>query len=150
MSPEVQAILMKVAEAVVTIQRDWGDRTNRKHARLKYTIDDRGADAFRAEIAKRAGKPLEKARPFKFTSTGDRYGWTEDGGGDSHVLNLSSGFSRGAFNAVGGLSNEVKEKLARVRPRTLGQAGRIEGMTPGALTALLAYVKRKPRVTAAA
>ena len=40
--------LMKVAEAIVTIQRDWGDRTNRKHARLKYTLDDNGADAFRA------------------------------------------------------------------------------------------------------
>lgn len=54
------------------------------------------------------------------------------------------------FSAVGGLSNEVKEKLIRVRPRTLGQAGRIEGMTPGALTALLAHVKRAPRTTVAA
>ena len=54
------------------------------------------------------------------------------------------------FSAVGGLSNEVKEKLIRVRPRTLGQAGRIEGVTPGALTALLAHVKRAPRTTVAA
>ncbi|WP_295240433.1 tRNA uridine-5-carboxymethylaminomethyl(34) synthesis enzyme MnmG [uncultured Brevundimonas sp.] len=54
------------------------------------------------------------------------------------------------FGAVGGLSNEVKEKLARVQPRTLGQAGRIEGMTPGALTALLAYVKRAPKASVAA
>ncbi|MFN3838306.1 MAG: tRNA uridine-5-carboxymethylaminomethyl(34) synthesis enzyme MnmG [Brevundimonas sp.] len=54
------------------------------------------------------------------------------------------------FSVVGGLSNEVKEKLIRVRPRTLGQAGRIEGMTPGALTALLAHVKRAPRTTVAA
>ena len=53
------------------------------------------------------------------------------------------------FAAVGGLSNEVREKLTAVRPRTLGQAGRIEGVTPGALTALLAYVRRS-RETAAA
>jgi len=54
------------------------------------------------------------------------------------------------YAAIGGLSNEVREKLIRVQPRTLGQAGRIEGMTPGALTALLAHVKRTPRAVAAA
>ena len=77
--------LMTVAEAVLTIQRDWGDRSNRKHARLKYTLDDHGIDAFRAEIAKRAGKPLEPARPFAFTSNGDRYGWTEGENGKHHL-----------------------------------------------------------------
>lgn len=54
------------------------------------------------------------------------------------------------YGAIGGLSNEVKDKLIRIRPRTLGQAGRIEGMTPGALTALLSHVKRSPRTTVAA
>jgi tRNA uridine 5-carboxymethylaminomethyl modification enzyme len=47
------------------------------------------------------------------------------------------------YAAVGGLSNEMREKLANARPATLGQAGRIEGVTPGALTALLAHVKRR-------
>ncbi len=47
--------VIKVAEAVVTTQRDWGDRGNRKHARLKYTIEDRGLDNFRAEVETRAG-----------------------------------------------------------------------------------------------
>ena len=46
------------------------------------------------------------------------------------------------YRAVGSLSNEVREKLARVKPLTLGQAARIEGVTPGALTALLAHVRR--------
>lgn len=48
------------------------------------------------------------------------------------------------YAAIGGLTNEVRAKLELIRPVTLGQAGRIEGMTPGALTALLAYVRRKP------
>lgn len=54
------------------------------------------------------------------------------------------------YDAIGGLSNEVREKLTRVRPVTLGQAGRIEGITPGALTALLAHVKRGTRAEVAA
>jgi tRNA uridine 5-carboxymethylaminomethyl modification enzyme len=49
------------------------------------------------------------------------------------------------YGNLGGLSSEAKEKLAAVRPATLGQASRIEGVTPGALTALLAHVKRAPR-----
>jgi tRNA uridine 5-carboxymethylaminomethyl modification enzyme len=53
------------------------------------------------------------------------------------------------YAAIGGLSAEAREKLARVRPRTLGQAGRIEGLTPGALTALLAHVRRRDRDAAA-
>ena len=47
--------VIAVAEQVVMVQRDWGDRTNRAHARLKYTIEDRGLDAFRAEVERRAG-----------------------------------------------------------------------------------------------
>ena len=74
-----------VAEAVVTVQRDWGDRTNRKHARLKYTIEDRGLAAFRAEVEKRAGVTLDAPKPFTFTSTGDRYGWVEGEDGKAHL-----------------------------------------------------------------
>ncbi len=48
------------------------------------------------------------------------------------------------YGAVGGLTNEVRAKLEQIRPATLGQAARIEGMTPGAMTALLAYVRRRP------
>lgn len=76
---------VKIAEAVVTVQRDWGDRKNRKHARLKYTIEDRGLDAFRAEVELRAGIKLDAARPFTFTSTGDRYGWSQGADGRGHL-----------------------------------------------------------------
>jgi sulfite reductase (NADPH) hemoprotein beta-component len=77
--------VVAVAEAVVTVQRDWGDRKNRKHARLKYTIEDRGLDVFRAEVERRAKVKLEVPRPFHFTSTGDRYGWSDAGGGKAHL-----------------------------------------------------------------
>ncbi len=65
-----------IGEAVVTTQRDWGNRVVRKRARLKYTIDDRGLAAFRAEVERRAGFPLLPARPFEFVHNGDRFGWT--------------------------------------------------------------------------
>jgi sulfite reductase (NADPH) hemoprotein beta-component len=81
-----------VAEAVVTVQRDWGNRTNRKHARLKYTIEDHGLDFFRAEVVRRSGVLLQSAKPFAFTSTGDRYGWSDGVDGRAHLtLYVESG-----------------------------------------------------------
>jgi sulfite reductase (NADPH) hemoprotein beta-component len=77
--------LMAVAEAIVTIQRDWGDRSNRKHARLKYTVEDNGLNKIRTEVERRAGTKLEPPKPFSFTSTGDRYGWTEGIDGRGHL-----------------------------------------------------------------
>lgn len=69
--------LLDVATAVLSIQRDHGDRSNRRHARLKYTIDDRGIDWFRSELNARVAKQLEPPRPFEFTSSGDQFGWHE-------------------------------------------------------------------------
>lgn len=69
--------LIDVAKAVLTIHRDFGDRTDRKHARLKYVIEERGVNWARAEIEKRANTKLEAAKPFKFTTTSDIYGWNK-------------------------------------------------------------------------
>jgi sulfite reductase (NADPH) hemoprotein beta-component len=69
--------LLAVAEAVVTTQRDFGDRTDRKHARLKYTIADRGIDWFKREVERRLGFALPPPRPFAFDHVGDRFGWTQ-------------------------------------------------------------------------
>merc|ERR1719480_255015 len=55
-----------VCEAVLTVQRDFGDRTNRKHARIKYTIEDYGPEFFREQVEERLGKKLEPARSHKF------------------------------------------------------------------------------------
>jgi sulfite reductase (NADPH) hemoprotein beta-component len=73
-----------VAEAVLTTQRDFGDRKERKHARLKYTIDDRGLDWFRGEVERRLGHALAPARPFAFAGNGDRYGWVKGVGDTWH------------------------------------------------------------------
>lgn len=66
-----------VAKAVLTIHRDFGDRTDRKHARFKYVVAERGVDWVRAEIEQRAGVKLEPARPYRFLTTGDLYGWRQ-------------------------------------------------------------------------
>lgn len=76
--------VLPVAEAVVTTQRDYGDRTDRKHARLKYTIDDRGLDWFRGEVEARSGVTITEARKFQFTGNGDVYGWQRDERGKWH------------------------------------------------------------------
>jgi sulfite reductase (NADPH) hemoprotein beta-component len=67
--------LIDVARSVVTIHRDFGDRANRRHARLKYVVAERGVDWTRAEVEKRAGLRLGPVRAFRFTTTGDLYGW---------------------------------------------------------------------------
>ena len=83
---------LKTAEAVMTVQRDWGNRKVRKNARLKYTIERYGLSAFRAEVEKRVGKPLADPKPYTFTNNGDRYGWTEGDDGRHHLtLYVASG-----------------------------------------------------------
>lgn len=67
--------VVEFSKAVLTTFRDYGDRTNRKHARLKYVLEDRGADWFRQELEARTGMKFEPAREVKFTKQGDLYGW---------------------------------------------------------------------------
>jgi sulfite reductase (NADPH) hemoprotein beta-component len=66
-----------IGEAVLTTQRDHGDRTNRKHARLKYTIEDRCIEWFKGEVERRSGVTFSPARPFHFTTIQDPHGWHE-------------------------------------------------------------------------
>lgn len=77
--------VLDIARQVVAVQRDWGERVDRKHARLKYTIDDHGLDAFRAEVERRAGLELAEARAFEFESNADRYGWVDGTDGRGHL-----------------------------------------------------------------
>lgn len=66
-----------VGGAVIATQRDYGDRTNRRHARLKYTIEDRGIAWFKAEVEKRSGVMFGPARDLNFTTIQDPHGWHE-------------------------------------------------------------------------
>lgn len=67
--------VMKVIYEVVTTQRDFGNRSDRKLARLKYTVDRMGVENFRKEVEKRCGFDLEEAKPYTFTTRSDYYGW---------------------------------------------------------------------------
>ena len=77
--------VLKVAEHVVTVQRDYGDRVNRKNAKTKYTIDRIGVDNFRSEVEKRVGVAFEPVKPYEFTTRGDRFGWVEGIDGKHHL-----------------------------------------------------------------
>lgn len=73
-------------EKVMLVQRDHGDRKNRKHARLKYTIDDMGVDVFKAKVEELMPENLRFAEPraFKFQSNVDTFGWQKDENGLNH------------------------------------------------------------------
>ena len=76
---------LKVAEAILTTQRDFGNRESRKHARLKYTIDRMGVDAFRKEVEARSGVTFQPVVPVTFTQQGDRLGWVAGEDGKHHL-----------------------------------------------------------------
>ncbi|MCM8857817.1 MAG: assimilatory sulfite reductase (NADPH) hemoprotein subunit [Candidatus Thiodiazotropha sp.] len=69
---------LTVAEAIVTIQRDFGNRISRRHARLKYTIERMGLDEFVTQVETRSGVEFKSVRPVQFDTHGDRYGWVEN------------------------------------------------------------------------
>ncbi len=84
--------VLDVATQVVTTQRDYGDRTDRKHARLKYTIDTHGIDWFRREVESRLGWVFEPAHKVVLRGTGDRLGWEQGADGVYHfTLFIDSG-----------------------------------------------------------
>ncbi|WP_426732141.1 assimilatory sulfite reductase (NADPH) hemoprotein subunit [Myxococcus faecalis] len=84
--------MLVVAEEVLKLHRDHGDRGNRKRARLKYVLEDKGVAWFTEELERRLGFALEPARPFTFEHNGDRFGWREGHDGRWHLtLHLDSG-----------------------------------------------------------
>ena len=84
--------VLAATDAVMSVQRDYGDRTNRAHARFKYTIDDKGLAWIKAEIERRMGFAFEPARPFSFRSNGDAFGWVEgEDGRWHHTLFIENG-----------------------------------------------------------
>lgn len=129
-----------VARAVVTIHRDFGDRTNRKHARLKYVVEERGADWTRAEVESRAGIKMQPARPFEFTKQGDPLGWHRQMNG-KHFLGL--------FVEMGRIKDTDQAKV-KTALRKIVEQFRIEVRLTPSQNLLLVDVedKRKDAITA--
>jgi sulfite reductase (NADPH) hemoprotein beta-component len=97
---------LAIAQAIVTIQRDFGDRTNRRHARFKYTVDDRGLEWLAGEVSARTGLALAPPRGYVFTGNGDKLGWTPGPGGSSnYTLFVQNGrvVDRGSARLKSGL-----------------------------------------------
>ncbi|RUO22905.1 sulfite reductase subunit beta [Aliidiomarina minuta] len=83
---------LTVAEHVVSVQRDYGNRVNRKNAKTKYTIDRLGLDTFRSLVEERTGFSFEPVHPYQFTSRGDRFGWVKGIDNKQHLtLFIESG-----------------------------------------------------------
>jgi len=76
--------IVEVSEAVLVFQRDHGNRSDRKNARLKYTIDRLGLDYFRSELKRTHNIETEPAKPYKFTTLGDKFGWSKGADGQWH------------------------------------------------------------------
>jgi sulfite reductase (NADPH) hemoprotein beta-component len=83
--------VVDVAEKVVLVQRDFGDRTDRKHSRFKYTVDDYGPEWILNKLNEYLGYKLEPVRPYEFTDNGDRFGWIEDPNGNFHYTMFVEG-----------------------------------------------------------
>lgn len=125
--------VIDVAEKVVKVQRDFGNRSDRKRARLKYTIDDRSTDWFLETLNNYLGYELEEARPFHFEDNGDRFGWVEDHEGNFHLnlfieggrvrgraregLRKIAGIHQGDFRLTGNQNLIVAKVSPRERPR---------------------------------
>ncbi|WEG18853.1 assimilatory sulfite reductase (NADPH) hemoprotein subunit [Alkalihalophilus pseudofirmus] len=83
--------IVDVAEKIITIQRDYGNRSERKNARFKYTVDRLGLENVKEELENRLGWSLEEAKPFQFDSNGDRYGWVKGVRGKWHFTMFVEG-----------------------------------------------------------
>ena len=114
--------LEKVLLAIVTIHRDFGDRSNRKHARLKYVLADRGVEWFRAELESRTGIKLQPARPVEFTHQADPFGWNTSSDGTRF---LGLWVETGRIKDADGRNTKAafKEIVARFQPEVRLTAG---------------------------
>jgi sulfite reductase (ferredoxin) len=77
--------VVEVAEAVVKVQRDYGDRSDRRHARLKYLLDKQGLDWFRDQVERQLGRPLAPPASVQVSNIEDHLGWHEQGNGRSFL-----------------------------------------------------------------
>jgi len=147
--------VIDVAEKVVMVQRDNGNRQNRKLSRLKYTIDRIGLEYFRSELHKYLGYLLQEARPFSFTRNGDRLGWKKgkdskwsltlfvEGGrvADKNGFNMKSALREVAQVISGqfiltGNQNVVIANISSEEKKTVSKILKTNGVLPGEISGL--------------
>jgi sulfite reductase (NADPH) hemoprotein beta-component len=136
--------LVAAAQAVLTIHRDFGDRTNRKHARLKYVISERGAAWFRTELELRLGFRLADARPFQFTRQGDLFGWHQQSDGRA-FLGLHVPAGRISDTDGSRLKSAMREIVNQCQPEirlTPSQNLILANIDPGATVAITSILER--------
>ncbi|MCB1483428.1 MAG: NADPH-dependent assimilatory sulfite reductase hemoprotein subunit [Hyphomicrobiaceae bacterium] len=131
-TPE-QAI--KLAECVLTTQRDWGNRENRARARLKYTIEDKGLENFRAEVEKRCGFKLGKPRAYKFERTSDVLGWRQ---GEDKSWNFTLFVENGRIK-------DVEGRRLKTAMREIAEAGICEFVCTANQNVTMAKVSAKAK-----
>jgi sulfite reductase (ferredoxin) len=107
--------VVEVVETIVTIQRDYGDRQNRKHARMKYLVAERGIPWFRAELEGRLGRSVQEARALVWHDVEDHLGWHEQGDG-RWFLGLSIENGRVRDTESQRLCTGLREVIAELRP----------------------------------
>lgn len=147
--------VVDVAEKVVLVQRDNGNRQNRKLSRLKYTIDRLGIDSFKSELQKYLGYSLQEPRPFSFTRNGDRFGWKKgantkwsltlfvEGGrvADRNGFNLKTALREVAQKISGrfiltGNQNVIIADLTQDEKKAVTEILKKNGVLPGELSGL--------------
>ncbi len=125
-----------VAEHVMTTQRDWGNREQRTRARLKYTIEDRGLDAFRAEVEKRLGTPLGKPKPYKLSHNGDTIGWRQSTDKKWHLT----------LFVENGRIKDVPDWSLRSALREIAELGMVDFVLTGNQNVVICNVPQKSKI----
>ena len=97
--------VLACSEAIVTVQRDWGNRVDRKNAKTRYTIERVGLETFKAEVERRMDHSFKPVRPYELTERGDRIGWIEGEDGLHHLT---------LFIENGRLLGKKKEGVAKI------------------------------------
>ncbi|TMF42645.1 MAG: NADPH-dependent assimilatory sulfite reductase hemoprotein subunit [Chloroflexi bacterium] len=131
--------IVELAREVVAVQRDYGDRSNRRHARLKYTIADRGLDWFRDEVAKRVGFELQPPESLAWKPVDDHLGWHEQGDGKLY-LGIYPASPRSAARPARG-----RRLRARTRGRAAGGGSRARSRSAAFTSPLVGKSKAMPR-----
>lgn len=107
--------IVEVVQTIMAIQRDYGDRQNRKHARMKYVVAERGVDWFRAELEGRLGRSVQDPRPLAWRDVEDHLGWHEQGDGRWFLgIYVENGRVRDTENER--IRTGLREVIAEFRP----------------------------------